>query len=401
MDFFRLALATNRTAVIPCVSRARIEPCSGNFSISLSHIFDLAYTVRKSRPKKNLRLIEWDRFSSKKDEKRQDNRLCHLRPRDMVEEEQLWRDIRIRNYTTVGSVRKGRSRFKDYETCVRSIRTVRRMNKQPGDAITMYYPWHNEVLSKEKRYRLSHINQKIELRYHPSLYQMASRILNESNIDNRYIVFNWRSETVPVEHIEQCANTLVNNSRIWADRMNFNRSQLILMSDISLSRSTVSLLWRNMNASQQHIRQHLPNTEALLRNNFVKLETNSYVRSILSHSPMYADPVFFSIWDEIIAESATMFVTCTEDDEHVCHHCFRTRSTFVEMIVDDRTHHRLPSSTVWDYKKGNEKLLRRDSGTDVTRLFEMFSYITLLFLFMCINCRRSVTVISPYRATTW
>ena len=151
------------------------------------------------------------------------------------------------------------------------------------------------------------------------------------------IAFNWRSETRPMEVLLPCASTLVAAARDWASV--YPNHSVFLVSDISLSENIT--LWSGMKSKTPE------NVLTLLKLHFFKLEELSGLQDFMRKEPIYADRIFFSVFDMIISQKAEVFIPCDDTNSAVCSQCSRTASNFVREIKKVRNSTHLPSANTW------------------------------------------------------
>ncbi|KAI2491471.1 hypothetical protein MHU86_23086 [Fragilaria crotonensis] len=143
-------------------------------------------------------------------------------------------------------------------------------------------------------------------------------IANNSDFD----VIHWRAEKVNIDY-DDCAN------KIMQARQAMGSNTTVLMSSIN---QLTDMLWYNPRRYNQS--DAIRNLNRLLDSGFHKLDqVLDKVRN------MIPDKIVLPVWDQIIAQKARHFATCTKqcaDANHLCKAC-NFRGNFAQTTVDLRT----------------------------------------------------------------
>lgn len=223
--------------------------------------------------------------------------------------------------------------FNDVEICVYNY-----AHKYLYQSVVVYISkvWHGDHIFDR------HIkNQPIKLQIQDKYYSLVHQMLAQSGVENngtKYIVLNWRSETVPKSHLQGCAVRLIQAAVNWSSSKKYKGYKLILVSDISFSSNIT--LWGGQTGMYNR------ELVSILNSTFLKLETLSSRDAIVQNEPMYADRIFLSIWDYILSLDAELFVTCSSQKE--CKHCTRWNSNYVGNIVRHRDSMNRKSVDKWE-----------------------------------------------------
>jgi hypothetical protein len=166
------------------------------------------------------------------------------------------------------------------------------------------------------------------LQFHYETVGEFLRILNLT--EGAYNVVHWRAE-LPRLNYNDCATKLVQAKALLSPD---NRSTFLISSLNQMS----GLQWGGMPAWK-----YGPALQKLLNSGFLKLET-------LKSKPI-KDMAGLAIWDQILAEKAAQFATCTKacGDNHPCSTC-NYRGSFGEAVMDLRQRAGKQSLSCWPTK---------------------------------------------------
>lgn len=323
-DFLLLGMDTNRTIVEPCIRDGKVFPCMhcmSNETLTLSTVIDLSI-VKSHFPE--LRIITWSEYMLKY-HSRMPSIFCYKRDSKDFDKSVIDFDGEL--------IKPGASDGDSatYEDCVRA-------NKNFGNSVYLHNPWKHEVLR-----RGSPLTMTIPWKYAPFQHTIATRIMKDAKIDlDKYFVFNWRMESTPKKHLLPCAKMLVAYSEEWLEKFDGDRLNAMIVTDLSFSKADTK--WGDMTAQLNMDIQG--NVTHLLDTNFFKIETSNAVKGTIKQFPRYRDSIFLTIWEIIISEKATLFVTCTQHNE-VCDYCSKIKSKFSEDIIRNRYMAKLNSYESW------------------------------------------------------
>lgn len=332
ISYFKLAVKYNRTAVEPCLRNSRISSCMHNgTTLRLSVIIDIPH-IQQQIP--HLRLITWSDYLSA----RQSSSPLYCIPKREARNFNVSMDIP--GYDPPFGVDKGvdlnqasllqylpvtarvhmfLSTTQRYESCLR---------RNPGDeTIALVNPRYLHLFSVGKG-----LNAE-KLAFHPSQYTTVTQILSASGIDpDNYLVYQWRSESVPVERLVPCAEELMRRARRRQRLvLGNNHSKVVLLSDLSFSPSVK--LWVMMPDAGNSSAAALISSLAEV---FFKTEAAEATRRI-ARDALLDDTTFLTVWDLILAFRATHFVTCvSESPGSICKECTRHASVFARFIIHQR-----------------------------------------------------------------
>ncbi len=324
-DVFLLAMDTNRTLVEPCVKDGHLFPCMhlmANETLTLSTIVDMSEI--KKRYGQDFKMIPWAEYSTRY-MPTQVSIMCYKKGSRNFDQAALDFDNSI--IKPVSSEGNDRS----YEDCVRTAKNF-------GNSVFLHAPAKEETLRRGVAMQMS-----MPWKYAPFQHTIATRVMKDAKIDlDKYFVFNWRMEGVPRKRIIPCAKMLVAMSEEWLERMDGDRLNAMLVTDLNFDKKDAK--WGDMtdpfNVGVQG------NTTKILNENFFKIETSNAVKSTIKQFPRYRDPIFLTIWEIIISEKALLFVSCSKKNE-VCDYCQTIKSKFSEDIIRSRTFQRLNSYESW------------------------------------------------------
>jgi len=323
-DFLLLGMDTNRTIVEPCIRDGKIFPCMhclSNETLTLSTVIDLSI-IKNHFPE--LRIITWSEYTLKYHSK-MPSIVCYNRNSREFSQDILNFDSEI--------IKPGSSDgdAPTYEDCVRSAKNF-------GNSVYLHSPWKYEVLR-----RGIPLTMTIPWKYAPFQHTIATRIMKDAKIDlDRYFVFNWRMESTPRKHLLPCAKMIVAFSEEWLEKFDGDRLNAMIVTDLSFSKTDTK--WGDM--TTQMSMDIYGNVTHLLDTNFFKIETSNAVKGTIKQFPRYRDSIFLTIWEIIISEKATLFVTCTQKNE-VCDYCSKIKSKFAEDIIRNRYMGKLNSYESW------------------------------------------------------
>ena len=323
-DFILLGMDTNRTLVEPCIKDGRIAPCMhlmANETLTLSTVIDLSI-IKSHFPE--LRIITWAEYMLK----------YHSRMTSIMCYRKNSRDFNQAVLDFDGALIKPASSEGDdasYEDCVRK-------SKNFGNSVYLHCPWKEETLRRGMA-----LTMTIPWKYSPFQHTIATRIMKDAKIDlDKYFVFNWRMGATPRKHLLPCAKMLIAFSEEWLEKFDGDRLNAMIVTDLSFAKNDP--VWGDLTSQQSIDLQG--NITNLLDTNFFKIETSNAVKGTIKQFPRYRDPIFLTIWEIIISEKASLFVTCSQSNE-VCDYCSKIKSKFSEDIIRNRYMARLNSYDSW------------------------------------------------------
>lgn len=176
------------------------------------------------------------------------------------------------------------------------------------------------------------------LDFHPTHYKTVDGFLESMGIqENRYNAIHWRAE-LPTMNFMACAATLGQAKRVMNKNMN---------NDTSGSMPTVLISSLNKNPWLQwgveSSRGSKPLQSLMENDGFLKLDT-------VPDKPM-TDMLHLAIWDQILAQKAYNFATCTKAcrKKHPCSLC-NYRGHFGEIVMGLRKKNHKESLACWPTK---------------------------------------------------
>jgi len=217
-DVILLAIDLNRTLVEPCILNGRIEYCSDPGSYGISKVYDMEMIKRNH---KNFRMINFKEYSRILKERKIHKKLCYEDQIRIFKMQKTEFKIDTQKNHVFDEVEVTDDAFED---CVRSY------DKDDG-VVYMYFPWYGNVLARKKATVMT-----FDLKFKQFHYDIVDRLLGENSIAENYVVFNWRSEVVDLNHIDKCAGYLATRSDIWAKEFKLSKkSQVLIVTDINLA----------------------------------------------------------------------------------------------------------------------------------------------------------------------
>ena len=292
-----------------------------NETLTLSTIIDLSI-IKSHFPE--LRIITWAEYSTKY-LSRMPSIICYNSVSRDFDKSVLDFDSAVIKPAS----QEGHDR--SYEDCVRT-------SKNFGNSIFLHNPWREETLRRGLA-----LTMTIPWKYAPFQHTIATRVMKDAKIDlDKYFVFNWRMENTPKKHLIPCAKMLVAMSEEWLEKFDGDRLNAMIVTDLSFNKA--DSIWGDM--SSQSARDIAGNVTSILDTNFFKIETSNAVKGTIKQFPRYRDSIFLTIWEIIISEKASLFVTCSQPNE-VCDYCTKIKSKFSEDIIRNRSMARLNSYESW------------------------------------------------------
>ncbi len=155
-------------------------------------------------------------------------------------------------------------------------------------------------------------------------YDTVDHLLQLMGISNNsdFDVIHWRAEKRNIDY-DDCA------TKILQARQAMGSNTTVLMSSIN---QLTDMLWYNPNKYKQS--DAIRNLDRLLDSGFLKVDqVLENVRNLIP------DKIVLPVWDQIIAQKARRFATCTKqcaDTNHFCAAC-NYRGNFAQTTIDLRT----------------------------------------------------------------
>ena len=195
--------------------------------------------------------------------------------------------------------------------------------------------WYGQVFERKNRldptYHRPREPESINLLFQSELKDILQSFLKKEGIEgNNYIVFSWRSETIPMNRVLECTNELVKDANRWKTEYFKNeKMKSILVSDISLD-PTENPTWDD---EQSRLSRDIL---TILNENFLKLEKMEGRLQLVHRNKSYSDLMFATVWDIMLAVDSMHLIGCTNPHSNLCQKCSRYNSNFVLEMYKDR-----------------------------------------------------------------
>lgn len=189
---------------------------------------------------------------------------------------------------------------------------------------------------EEKLINASLVQQSLEdnLQFHSKHYRHVASLLRKLNIEDDYHVIHWRAEVLHMNY-QNCADQLVKAKNLMSRSV---KVPTILISSLN---QNPSYQWGGGGFTRAGSAIALRSlTEA---HGFLKLDT-------VNDKPV-DDMIYLAVWDQIVAQNATNFATCTKacKAKRSCKAC-NYQGSFGEVAIHARTKVGRGSHQCWPTK---------------------------------------------------